>query len=70
MSEIAMLHQLCWPHAMSGWYAQPCTESAGTKVALSFDWMHSSVNVGILSSPPEEFPIIDEREYFYEERTG
>jgi hypothetical protein len=55
---------------MSGWYAQPGTESAGTKVALSFDWMHSSVNVGILSSPPEEFPIIDEREYFYEEHTG
>jgi hypothetical protein len=48
---MAILHQLCWPHAMSGWYAQPCTESAGTKVALSFDSMHHSVSVEILSFP-------------------
>jgi len=43
---IGMSHELCWPHAMSGWYAQPCTESAGTKVALSFDRKHHSVSVG------------------------
>jgi hypothetical protein len=67
---MAIFHQLCWPHAMSGWYAQPCTESAGTKVGLSFDWMHYSVSAEILSFPPGEFPIINEREYFYEERIG